>query len=43
MQLTLGAPVLMKAPAGMIDPVKLAMIEYENDMIPITVNREGTA
>jgi DNA-directed RNA polymerase subunit K/omega len=35
----LGAPVLVKAPQGMIDPVKLAMMEYDHDLIPITVRK----
>ena len=39
LQLTLGAPVLVKAPQGLIDPVKLAMMEYDQDMIPITVRK----
>jgi len=43
LQLTLGAPVLVKATKGLIDPVKLAMMEYELDLIPITVRRTDEA
>ena len=39
LQLTLGAPVLIKSPQGMIDPVKLALMEYDQDLIPITIRR----
>jgi DNA-directed RNA polymerase subunit K len=43
LQLTLGAPVLIKNPQGTIDPVKLAMMEYEQNMIPITIRRTDDA
>jgi DNA-directed RNA polymerase subunit K len=43
LQLTLGAPVLIKVPKGLIDPVKLAIMEYEQDLIPITVRRTDEA
>jgi len=43
LQLTLGAPVLIKCPQGMIDPVKLAMMEYDQNMIPITIRRTDDA
>jgi len=43
LQLTLGAPVLIKSPQGMIDPVKLALMEYDQNMIPITIRRTDDA
>ena len=39
-QVSLGAPVLIDIPEGMIDPVEIAMLEYDTDMIPITVKRD---
>jgi DNA-directed RNA polymerase subunit K len=43
LQLTLGAPVLVKHPDGLIDPVKLAMMEFDQNMIPITIRRTDDA
>ena len=43
LQLTLGAPVLVKVPKGLIDPVKLAILEYEQNLIPITVRKTDEA
>ncbi len=40
LQVSLGAPVLIDIPEGMIDPVEIAMLEYDMDMIPITVKRD---
>ena len=40
LQVSLGAPVLIDIPEGMIDPVEIAMLEYDTDMIPITVKRD---
>ena len=38
LQLSMGAPsTLTKIPKDLIDPVKIAMQEYENEAIPITV------
>jgi len=39
LQVSLGAPVLVKVPKEMIDPIKIAMLEYEKNAIPITVKR----
>lgn len=41
LQISLGAPVIMDIPETMIDPIKIAMLEYEKGLIPITVNREA--
>ncbi len=40
LQISLGAPILIDTPEDMIDPIKIAMLEYDNGAIPITVNRE---
>lgn len=40
LQVSLGAPVLIDLPEGMIDPVAIAMLEFERDVLPITVKRD---
>lgn len=40
LQISLGAPTLVKVPPELIDPIKIAQLEYENGVIPITVKRE---
>ena len=40
LQVSLGAPVLIDIPEGMIDPVEIAMLEFERDVLPITVKRD---
>jgi DNA-directed RNA polymerase subunit K len=40
LQLSMGAPsTLLKIPKDLIDPVKIAMQEYEKEAIPITVKK----
>jgi len=39
LQVSLGAPVLVKVPKEMIDPIRIAMLEFEKSAIPITVRR----
>jgi len=39
LQVSLGAPVLVKVPKEMIDPIRIAMLEYDTGAIPITVKR----
>ncbi len=41
LQIAMGAPLLIKPPEGMIDPVQLAVIEFDKGVIPITVRRRG--
>ena len=41
LQVSLGAPVLIGIPEGMIDPVEIAMLEYDRGAIPITVKRDA--
>ena len=40
LQISMGAPVLIEYPETMIDPVDIALKEYEEDMVPITVIRD---
>ncbi len=39
LQVSLGAPILVDVPAGTIDPVEIAELEFAQNMIPITVRR----
>jgi len=41
LQISLGAPVIVDIPETMIDPIKIALLEYEKGLIPITVNRDA--
>ncbi len=41
LQISMGAPILIGVPEDLLDPVKIAMIEYEKGVIPITVLREN--
>jgi len=40
LQLALGAPPMVEVPEGMIDPLKLAKLEFERGVIPLQVYRE---
>ncbi len=39
LQISLGAPVLVKDSESMFEPLEIACAEYENGAIPITVRR----
>jgi DNA-directed RNA polymerase subunit K len=39
LQLAYGAPPLVKVPAGMVNPIDLAELEFEKKVIPITILR----
>ncbi|MCJ7570476.1 MAG: DNA-directed RNA polymerase subunit K [Candidatus Thermoplasmatota archaeon] len=39
LQISMGAPTLLKIPKGMIAPIDIAMLEFKEDAIPITVKR----
>lgn len=41
LQIAMGAPTLIKSPETLLDPVQFALIEFEKDLIPITVRRSG--
>lgn len=41
LQLSMGAPtILAEVPKDMIDPVEIAMLEYDENAIPITVKKK---
>jgi DNA-directed RNA polymerase subunit K len=40
LQVSLGAPVLIEIPEGMIDPIAIALLEFDKKVIPITVKRD---
>jgi DNA-directed RNA polymerase subunit K len=40
LQISLGAPVLLEISEGVIDPIQIAMTEYDKGVIPITVKRD---
>ena len=37
LQISMGAPVSINVPEEMIDPVLIAQMEYDQEVIPITV------
>ncbi len=40
LQVSMGAPVLINTPEEMIDPIDIAIQEFEEDVLPITVKRK---
>ncbi len=40
LQVSMGAPVIIDVPQTLFDPVDIAMLVFENDVIPITIKRE---
>ena len=41
LQISLGAPILIDLPKTMIDPLSIALQEYGQKVVPITVKRGG--
>jgi len=39
LQVTLGAPILVQLPAGMSDPIDIAVEELRESVLPMTVRR----
>jgi len=39
LQISMGAPTLIKLPKDVISPIDIAMLEFKQDAIPITVKR----
>ncbi|CAC12285.1 probable DNA-directed RNA polymerase, chain K (rpok) [Thermoplasma acidophilum] len=39
LQIAMGAPVIIDVPKNIIDPVDIAMLEFENNVIPITIKK----
>jgi DNA-directed RNA polymerase subunit K len=40
LQITMGAPVLIRVGKDVIDPVKISELEFEKGVLPISVLRE---
>ena len=40
LQIALGAPVLMTVPDDLVDPIEIARMEFNQDLIPITIFRK---
>ncbi|MGC8645830.1 MAG: DNA-directed RNA polymerase subunit K [Thermoplasmata archaeon] len=41
LQISMGAPILIDIPKDVVDPLRIAMLEFENEAIPMTVIRKG--
>jgi DNA-directed RNA polymerase subunit K len=41
LQISMGAPILIDVPKDVVDPLRIALLEFENDAIPMTVIRKG--
>lgn len=41
LQISLGAPILIKVPKDLIDPIIIAEMEFGKGVMPITVKREA--
>lgn len=41
LQISMGAPTLIKLPKHVVDPVEIAMVEFKEGVIPITVKRKN--
>jgi DNA-directed RNA polymerase subunit K len=39
LQISMGAPLLVEVPAGMVDPIDIADLEFRKRVLPITVKR----
>lgn len=39
LQISMGAPILIDVPAGVVDPIELATHEFNTGAIPLTVKR----
>jgi len=40
LQIAMGAPLLIRRPKDEYDPVKIAKLEFDKGVLPITVKRE---
>ncbi len=40
LQIAMGAPVIIDVPPDMIDPIEIAISEFNNDVLPITIKRK---
>jgi DNA-directed RNA polymerase subunit K len=39
LQISMGAPVLLRVPDDLINPIDIAIMEFDRGMLPITVKR----
>lgn len=40
LQISMGAPLLVKRPGKEYDPINIALIEFDKKVLPITVRKE---
>lgn len=40
LQISMGAPIVVDLPDGIVDPIEIAWTEFNAEAIPITVKRE---
>ena len=40
LQISMGSPILVDVPLGVVDPIEIAWLEFNSGAIPITVKRE---
>ncbi|AGO60852.1 DNA-directed RNA polymerase subunit K [Ferroplasma acidiphilum] len=40
LQIAMGAPVILDVSPDMIDPIDIAIFEFDNGVIPITIRRK---
>ncbi len=40
LQISMGAPIVVDLPGGLVDPIEIAWTEFNAGAIPITVKRE---
>jgi len=40
LQIAMGAPILIDLSKGIVDPIEIAKMEFERNVLPITVTRE---
>ena len=40
LQISMGSPIVLEVPAGFVDPIEIATLEYTSGAIPISVKRE---
>ena len=39
LQISMGAPTIIKVPKDLVSPIDIAMLEFKEEAIPITVKR----
>ena len=40
LQISLGAPIIVETSSDIIDPIEIAIVEFEKGVIPMTVKRD---